>query len=209
MPSIDIDVGGLLSTIREHKDMLANNAVSEKWGALAPRERFMIVGAVIVVACMIVFMIFSSMYKDIKKLETETENYRRSLTYIAENQAQYKLDQAKQAAMRERLENADSKISNKLSSMASSLGFSDVSVTPKDARKVDDSGVEETEVDVTLKNVDYTKFLEYLVEIQKLDAPIYMRQINMTRTSSSSSSDTKMSVTLTLMSYRLKEQNAT
>ena len=208
---IDIDMdkaSGLLSVIREHKSNLTSK-IGEKWGGLQNRERIMIVGAAIAIFCMILFVVFSSMYKDISKMETETNNYRKSLNYIAENQSMYKLNQAKADAMREKLENADSKISNKLTSMASSLGFSDVSVTPKDARRVDDSGVEETEIDVTLKNVDYTKFLEYLVEIQKLDSPIYMRQINMTRTSSPSSSDTKMSVTLTLMSYRLKEQNAT
>ena len=209
---IDVDLDGamgFLSVIREHKDSLTSK-VGEKWGALQNRERIMLVGAVVAIICMVLFVVFNSMYKSIEKMQTETQNYRKSLVYIAENQAQYKLNQAKADSMRSDLENADSKISNKLTSMASSLGFSDVSVTPKDGRKVDDvSGVEETEIDVTLKNVDYTKVLEYLVEIQKLGSTIYMRQINMTRTSSQNSSDTKMSVTITLMSYRLKEQNAT
>ncbi|MBR4984866.1 MAG: type II secretion system protein M [Proteobacteria bacterium] len=205
----DLNIGELVGPIRDRASNITS-AVGEKWTGLQPRERIFIVGAVIALFCMVLFTVFHSMYNDITKKAAETENYRKSLNYIAENQAQYKLNQARSNAMRETLEKADSKISNKLSSIASNLGFSDVSVTPKDSRRTsDDSGAEETEIDVSLKNVDYTKVLEYLVEIQKLDSPIYMRQINMTRTSSANSSDTKMSVTITLMSYRLKEQNAT
>ena len=120
---IDMDkASGLLSVIREHKSNLTSK-IGEKWGGLQNRERVMIVGAAIAIFCMILFVVFSSMYKDISKMETETNNYRKSLNYIAENQSMYKLNQAKADAMREKLENADSKISNKLTSMASSLGF--------------------------------------------------------------------------------------
>ena len=51
--------------------------------------------------------------------------------------------------------------------------------------------------------------MQYLIEISRLDTPIYMRQLNLTRNSALTSSDTKMNVTVTLLSYRLKEQNAT
>ena len=111
--------------------------------------------------------------------------------------------------MREKLINADSKIVGKLSTMASKLGF-DVTVTPKDAHSTsDDSGAEEQEIEVSFKNVEYDKFLEYIIQIHKLDTPIYMRHLSITRTSNNTTSDTKMSVSITLMSYRLKEQNAT
>ena len=110
--------------------------------------------------------------------------------------------------MRQKLIDADTKIVSKLTNMASNLGF-DVTVTPKDPKKIsDDSGVEEQEIEVTLKNVDYSKFLEYIIQIHQLETPIYMRHLNMNRTSNNSTSDTKMTVSITLMSYRLKEPNA-
>ncbi|MBQ9816788.1 MAG: type II secretion system protein M [Proteobacteria bacterium] len=180
-----------------------------KINSLQPREKFLLVGSAIVLVVMIVFTIFHSMNVNINKELAETENYRKALNYIAENQALYQRNKAKKEAMRQKLLSADSKVVSKLTSMASALGF-DVTVTPKDPKKTsDDSGTEEQEIEVQLKNVDYNKFLEYLVQIYKLDTPIYMRHINMNRTSNNSGSDTKMTVSITLMSYRLKEQNAT
>ena len=143
-----------------------------------------------------------------KQIE-ETEKYREALNCIEENQYVYQLNRAQKEAMRQRLLNADATVVSKLTSMASNLGF-DVTVTPKDPHKTsDDSGTEEQEIEVTLKNVDYSKVLEYLIEIHKLDTPIFMRHLNMSRTSALTSNDTKMTVSITLMSYRLKEQNAT
>ena len=178
---------------------------AEKWEGLQPRERILIVGAIAVIAVMIVFTLFNTMFTKMDAQIAQTEDYRKALNYIADNQAIYKANRAKKEAMRQRLVNADSKVVNKLTSMASSLGF-DVTVTPKDPHKTsDDSGAEEQEIEVTLKNVDYGKFIEYLVELHKLDTPIYMRHLNMNRTSSITNSDTKMTASITLMSYCLKE----
>ncbi len=183
--------------------------IAEKWGALQPRERYMLVGMVAVILVGIIFTIFNMKLKAIDAQLAETESYRKALNYIVDNQALYQQNKAKKEAMRQKLLSADPKVVAKLSSMASNLGF-DVTVTPKDAKKTsDDSGTEEQEIEVQLKNVDYNKFLEYLVQLAKIDSPIYMRHINMNRTSNNSGSDTKMTVSITLMSYRLKEQNAT
>ena len=185
------------------------SSMAEKWEGLKPRERVLIVGTIVVISIMIIFTIFNFKNNAIKAQIAETEGYRKSLAYIAENQALYKQNMARKAAMKQMLLDADAKVVAKLSSMASNLGF-DVTVTPKDAKKTsDDSGAEEQEIEVTLKGVDYDKFLEYLVELEKLETPIYMRHINMNRTSSNSGSETKMTVSITLISYRLKEQNAT
>ena len=185
------------------------SSMAEKWEGLKPRERVLIVGSIVVISIMIIFTIFNFKNNAIKAQIAETEGYRKSLAYIAENQALYKQNMARKAAMKQMLLDADAKVVAKLSSMASNLGF-DVTVTPKDAKKTsDDSGAEEQEIEVTLKGVDYDKFLEYLVELEKLETPIYMRHINMNRTSSNSGSETKMTVSITLISYRLKEQNAT
>lgn len=182
---------------------------AEKWAALQPRERIMLVGMVVVILVGIVFTVFNMKLKAINSQMAETESYRKALNYIADNQALYQQNKAKKEAVRQKLLSADPKVVSKLSSMASNLGF-DVTVTPKDAKKTsDDSGAEEQEIEVTLKNVDYDKFLEYLIQLAKIDSPIYMRHINMNRTSTNNGSDTKMTVSITLMSYRLKEQNAT
>ncbi len=185
------------------------STIKTKINSLQPREKILLLGSVVVLVVLVVFTIFHSMNANINKELAETENYRKALNYIAENQALYQRNMAKKEAMRQKLLSADSKVVSKLTSMASALGF-DVTVTPKDPKKTsDDSGTEEQEIEVQLKNVDYNKFLEYLVQIYKLDTPIYMRHINMNRTSNNSGSDTKMTVSITLMSYRLKEQNAT
>ncbi len=186
----------------------AQAQISEKWNALQPRERVML--AILPFALILIFggFIFYKVNQNIDKQVTETEKYREALTYIADNQLQYQKNKAKKEAMRQKLIDADAKIVSKLTNMASNLGF-DVTVTPKDPKKVsDDSGVEEQEIEVTLKNVDYSKFLEYIIQIHQLETPIYMRHLNMTRTSNNSTSDTKMTVSITLMSYRLKEPNA-
>ena len=182
--------------------------VPEKWETLQPRERTMLVGTVIIIFIGVVFTVFNTAHKNMEKQIYETENYRKALNYIANNQALYQQNVAQREAMRQRLLNADAKVVSKLTSMASSLGF-DVTVTPKDPKKTsDDSGAEEQEIEITLKNVDYSKFLEYLVQIHKLDTPIFMRHINMN--SNIKGSETKMTVSITLISYRLKkDQNAT
>lgn len=185
------------------------NKFSEKWNALQPRERFMIVFAAIALIGMFMYAVISVAYQNIQTKKDEIESFRKSLNYIVENQDTYRQNMAKKEAMKQKLINADTKIASKLTSMASAIGF-DVTVTPKDAHKTsDDSGAEETEIEVTLKNVEYAKFIEYLVQIHKLDTPIYMQHINMNRTSNLSNSDTKMTVSITLISYRLKEQNET
>lgn len=184
-------------------------SISEKWEGLKPRERVLIIGSSAILLILIIFTVFNVKNNAIKAQIAETEGYRKSLAYIAENQALYNQNIARKEATRQMLLDADAKVVAKLSSMASNLGF-DVTVTPKDAKKTsDDSGAEEQEIEVTLKGVDYDKFLEYLVELEKLETPIYMRHINMNRTSNNSGSDTKMTVSITLISYRLKEQNAT
>ncbi len=184
-------------------------SAGEKWEGLQPRERGLIVGSIVVITILIIFTVFNVKNNAIKAQIAETEGYRKSLAYIAENQGLYKQNMARKEAMKQMLMEADAKVVAKLSSMASNLGF-DVTVTPKDAKKTsDDSGAEEQEIEVTLKGVDYDKFLEYLVELEKLETPIYMRHINMNRTSNNSGSETKMTVSITLISYRLKEQNAT
>lgn len=178
----------------------------ERWGALQPRERVMLVATVAVICVGVIFLLFSMKLREIDAQVAQAENYRKSLAYISENQALYQQNKAKKEAIRQKLLAADPKVVSKLSSMASSLGF-DVIVTSKDAKKTsDDSGAEEMEIEVQLKNVDYSKFLEYLVQLAKIDSPIYMRHINMNRTSSAGGAETKMTVSITLMSYRLKEK---
>lgn len=182
---------------------------AEKYNALQPRERALMIGAAIAIVIMTVFMLFNASFKKMEAQTAETENYRKALNYLADNRLSYQADRAKKEAMRQKLIDADSKVVSKLTTMASSLGF-DVTVTPKDPHKTsDDSGAEEQEIEVTLKNVEYGKFIEYLVQIHKLETPIYVRHLNMNRTSALSNEDTRMTVSITLMSYRLKEQNAT
>ena len=181
-----------------------NSSLAEKWDTLQPREKVMLVGLIFALLGMALYVVFSTMHKNIEKQIAETENYRTALNYIADNQAIYLQNTAEKEAMKQRLLKADSKIASKLTSMASSLGF-DVTVTPKDSRKTsDDSGAEEQEIDITVKNVDYYKFLEYLVQIHKLEMPIFMRHINMQR-SNTNNNETKMTGTITLISYRLKK----
>ena len=183
--------------------------ISEKWNGLQPRERFMLIFMVVALSAMGLFALIQHDYRKLESKKAEIEEFRKSLDYIAANESTYRQNMAKKEAMRQKLINADSKIASKLTSMASSIGF-DVTVTPKDPHKTsDDSGAEEQELEVSLKNVDYAKFLEYLVQIHKLETPIYMRHINMNRTSNLSNADTKMTVSITLISYRLKEQNET
>ena len=183
----------------------AQEKILNAWEGLQPRERILLIATTIIIITLVVFTLFRSMWNTIDAQIAETETYRKNLSYIVENQALYQANRAKKEAMRQRLLNADSKVVNKLTSMASTLGF-DVTVTPKHAHKTaDDSGTEEQEIEVTLKNVDYYKFIEYLVQIQKLDTPMFMRHINMNRTSALTNSETKMTVSITLMSYRLKE----
>ncbi len=182
---------------------------AEKYNALQPRERALLFGATVAIVIMAVFMLFNASFKKMDAQTAETENYRKALNYLADNRLSYQTDRAKKEAMRQKLIDADSKVVSKLTTMASSLGF-DVTVTPKDPHKTsDDSGAEEQEIEVTLKNVEYGKFIEYLVQIHKLETPIYVRHLNMNRTSALSNEDTRMTVSITLMSYRLKEQNAT
>ena len=177
---------------------------SEKWNAFPPETKRLIVIAALVLCVLIVYTVFNAINKKIDTQLAETEKYRAALNYIAENQTAYKINSEKKAAMREKLLSADSKVASKLTSMASSLGF-DVTVTPKDPHKLsDDFGAEEQEIEVTLKNVDYTKFIEYLVQIDNLETPIYMRHLNMTRTGVSTA-ETKMTGSITLISLRLKE----
>ena len=185
------------------------STATEKWQGLQPRERVLIVVAPIILIIAVIASVFYSAHKNMEKQIAETEEYRKALNYIIDNQAIYQQNQAQKEAMNKRLLEADTKIVSKLSSMASALGF-DVNVTPKDSRKTsDDSGAEEQEIEITLKNVDYAKCVEYLVQIHKLDTPLYMRRINMSRTSNNNGPETKMSVSITLMSYRMKEQNGT
>ena len=182
--------------------------ISEKWNALQPRERILLAVLPFVLIFLFGGFFFYKINQNIEKQILETEKYRAALNYITDNQLQYQKNKAKKEAMRQKLIDADTKIVSKLTNMASNLGF-DVTVTPKDPKKIsDDSGVEEQEIEVTLKNVDYSKFLEYIIQIHQLETPIYMRHLNMNRTSNNSTSDTKMTVSITLMSYRLKEPNA-
>ncbi len=190
--------------IQETKENLA-----EKWNGLMPRERMLLVVTAIVLVCIAGYFVFASINRSMDTKLKETEEYRKALTYIADNRADYAKNTLAKEQTKTKLLNADAKIVSRLSSMASNLGF-DVTVTPKDARKTsDDSGAEEQEIEVSFKGVDYSKFLEYVIQIHKLDTPVYMRHLSINRTSNNSSAETKMTVSITLMSYRLKEQNAT
>ena len=183
--------------------------MNDKLNALSDRERVLLVFTAIVVIGVICWFVFHSVSASLEVKEKSIRDYREALTYITENQATYEMNRKQKEEIRNKLLSADTKIVSKLSSMASSLGF-DVTVTPKDAHKMqDDSGAEEQEIEVTFKGVDYKKFVEYIVQIQQQDMPIYMRHLNINRTSNNTSADTKLTVTITLMSYRLKEPNAT
>ena len=177
--------------------------------ALSDRERFLLVFTAIVVVGVIIWFVVHSVNASLEVKEKAIRDYRTALTYISENQATYDINRKQKEEVRQKLLSADSKIASKLTSMASSLGF-DVTVTPKDAHKIqDDSGAEEQEIEVTFKGVEYRKFVEYIVQIQQQGLPIYMRHLNVNRTSNNSTADTKVTVSITLMSYRLKEPNAT
>ena len=190
-------------------DLNRKDSLMEKWAAVTTKDKVLLVLMIAIIIGVGVYFLFTFMNKSMEQKMRETEEYRQALTYIAENQTTYAKNREEKAAMREKLINADSKIVGKLSTMASKLGF-DVTVTPKEAHSTsDDSGAEEQEIEVSFKNVEYDKFLEYIIQIHKLDTPIYMRHLSITRTSNNTTSDTKMSVSITLMSYRLKEQNAT
>jgi Tfp pilus assembly protein PilO len=183
--------------------------LTDGWMQMPSERRIIIVVGIIAIVILGIYTVFNSINKNIEKQMTETENYRKALDYIADNQYTYQLNRAQKEAMRQRLLNADAKVASKLNSIGSSFGF-DISVSPSDPHKTsDDSGAEEQEITVTLKNAEYSKVLEYLGEIYKLDTPIYMRHLKLDRTSALTSSDTKLTVTITLLSYRLKEQNAT
>lgn len=184
-------------------------AVNDKLSALSDRERFLLVFTAIVVVGVIIWFVVHSVNASLEVKEKAIRDYRTALTYISENQATYEINRKQKEEVRQKLLSADSKIASKLTSMASSLGF-DVTVTPKDAHKIqDDSGAEEQEIEVTFKGVEYRKFVEYIVQIQQQGLPIYMRHLNVNRTSNNSTADTKVTVSITLMSYRLKEPNAT
>lgn len=182
---------------------------AEKIGSLQPRELVLLCVAGVVIVSLLVFTVFNMKFQKIESQIAQTEDYRKALNYISDNQSMYKVNRAKKEATRQRLINADTKVVNKLTSMASSLGF-DVTVVPKDPHKTsDESGAEEQEIEVEMRNVEYSKYLEYLIQIHKLDTPVYMWHLKMKRSGPLSDSATKMSGTITLMSYRLKEQNAT
>ena len=182
----------------------AREKAAEKWNALTPRDQKLLVGFIACIIIAIIGGIFWFSGKNTAKLAAESEQYRKSLNYLAENQLQYQKNKAEEEENRKKFRSSDGKISGKLTTMASELGI-DVNVSPKEPRKVgDDSGIEETEIEIQIKTVDYAKLLEYLVQIHKIDT-IYMRHINLGRTSNNSSSETKMTASITLMSYRLKE----
>lgn len=170
-----------------------------------PKQQTIILVFAVVVPILIVvgFMYLTS--QTVQKIQAETNQFRNSLAYVAENQATYTANVKKREENKAKLIAADPKIANKLTSMASSLGF-DVKVSSSAAKKIEDSGVDEQEITVTFQSVDYDKFLDYIIQIHKLDTPIYMRHLQMSRASNNTSEDTKMSVTIALMSYRLKEQ---
>lgn len=178
-----------------------------KWESLQPRERIMLIVALAIVFVGIVVTFFNALQSNIETQQAESNRYREALNYIANNRVAYQKNRDQKEQLRQRLINADAKVVSKLTSMASTLGF-DVTVTPKDPHKDEETGVEEQEIEVSLKNVEYAKFLDYLIQIHKLDTPIYMRHINMTRTSSLNNPETQMTATITIISYRLKEQNA-
>ena len=183
--------------------------ISDSWEEMPSQRRLLVIVALVVLLILGVFTIFNSLNKKIDKQIAETENYRKALNYLADNQYTYQYNRAQKEAMRQRLLSADAKVVSKLTSIASNLGF-DVTVNPKDPHKTsDDSGAEEQEIEISLSNVDYAKVIEYIIEIHKLDTPIFMRNLKLDRTSALTVSDTKMKVTITLLSYRLKEQNAT
>ncbi len=183
--------------------------ISDKLSTISDRERVLLVFTAIVVIGVVFWFVFRSVSASLEVKEKSIKDYREALAYITENQATYEMNRKHKEEIRTKLLSADTKIVSKLSSMASNLGF-DVTVTPKDAHKMqDDSGAEEQEIEVTFKGVDYKKFVEYIVQIQQLDMPIYMRHLNINRTSNNTSADTKLTVSITLMSYRLKEPNAT
>lgn len=183
--------------------------ITEKWGSVSVLDRSLLVFTVLVVIGVILWFIVRSVNLSIETKEKSIEEYRAILNYITENQTSYELHRKEKDEMRQKLLAADAKIVSKLSSMASNLGF-DVTVSPKDPHKTsDDSGAEEQEIEVTFKGVDYHKFIAYIIQIHQLDMPLYMRHLNINRSSNNSTSDTKVTVSITLMSYRLKEQNAT
>lgn len=184
--------------------------VNEAKASISERDRWLLGFTVLVVIGVAIWLaVIQPMNQEMDTKLKAIDEYRAALNYISENQSTYALHRQEKEKMRSKLLSADAKIVSRLSSMASSLGF-DVTVSPKDAHKTnDDSGAEEQEIEVTFKGVDYDKFLEYIIQIHKLDMPIYMRHLTVNRTSNNSTADTKLTVSITLMSYRLREQNAT
>ncbi|MFA5624299.1 MAG: hypothetical protein WC966_04505 [Bradymonadales bacterium] len=171
-------------------------------------QSWVVLLAIVVFVLALIFTGVRSYTSSISDKKRQIDEYRDALEYLENNQADYVRNKAAKESMRERLLNADTKIVSKLTSLASGLGF-DVSVTPKDPLKTaDDSGAESQEISITVRNVEYTKLLEYLIEIDKLHTPIFLRKILFTRTGNNATSDTQMAAEITLISYRLKEENA-
>ena len=68
-------------------------------GQLEPRERALLVAAIIIIVVACVFTAFNFIYKSIDAQIAETEGYRRSLNFIAVNQSTYLANRAKKDAM--------------------------------------------------------------------------------------------------------------
>jgi len=183
-------------------------ALMEKVDNLSLRDVVVIIGVGVAILFAILFFVFRSVNSSIDRSMKESTEYRKALLYVAENREEYQKNTKQKEEVRQMLLAADSKIDSKITALASNLDL-DFQSNTHDAKKIDEeSGAEETEIELTFKNVDYKKFIEYLVEVHKLEAPIYLHYMKIERNGNSNNPDTKVTVTLKFMSYRLKEQNA-
>ncbi len=183
-------------------------SLMEKIENLTLRDVLVMIGFGVVVLFAVLFFTFRSVNASIDRSMKESNEFRKALEYISETRTEYQLNTKQKEDIRKKLLAADSKIDSKITALASNLDI-DFQSNTHDARKIDEeSGAEEIEIELTFKNVDYKKFMEYLVEVHKIDAPIYLHYLKIDRNGSAQTSETKVKVTLKFMSYRLKEQNA-
>ena len=180
-----------------------------KWQALQPRERLMLIAMAAVFFALALFMVSVAIRDGFATRAAQIESYREALVYLEDNQSRYLKDRMATEAMRERLLRADPKVVNSFTVMASELGF-DVTVTPKDAHRAsatDESGAEEQEIEIVIRSVEHNVLLEYLWRISRSNAPIYIRRLDIRQAGArmNNPSETMLTASLTVVSYRLKE----
>jgi len=189
--------------------MPITTTVKSKWMELQSRERVMLSAMFFVLFFLGLFVIYVLVSQSFEAGAAEIEQYRDALYYLEDHQGPYAKDKAEKAQLEDRLRNNDLMVGHYLSQTAEGLGF-DVSVKPKDPRKAstaDTSGAEEQEFELTIKSVQRDPLINYLYDIAKNQAPIIIRRMNIRRTRATGNGpdDTPLTVSMTVVSFKLKD----